>query len=127
MKTIISSPNMRLDGTHRRIAEKRIRVALGRLSHRIRQISLTLTDEKHPMEPATKHCRAIVSVRGFDSVTTEGRHENIVAAIDMAIRRLRRVLLKQLNRRIARFRRNAEPIVFNEAPEMTIADIRNAC
>ena len=101
----IISPNMRLSDKQRRIVEQRLFVILGRISNRIHRVSIALTDENGPKGGVDKHCRARVSVRGFGIVTTEGRHEDLLASVDKAVRRARQVILKRLERRVDRSRK----------------------
>ncbi|MCA9180860.1 MAG: hypothetical protein KDA51_05385, partial [Planctomycetales bacterium] len=101
----IISPNIRLNTTLRRAAEQRVNVALERISNRIDHVSMTLTDDDGSKGGVDKHCRVIVSVRGVGTITTAGRHEKVLAAIDMALRRARRVILSRFKRRATRSRK----------------------
>jgi ribosome-associated translation inhibitor RaiA len=108
-----TSPHIRLDDALRRTAEQRPNVVLRRISHRIDHISITLTDDNGLRGGVDKQCRVRVEVRGLGVVTTDARHDNLLAAIDKALRRARRIILKRLKRRVARSRK--QPAAYTES------------
>lgn len=107
MRISIGSPNIRLNDAIRLAAEKRPIVVLGRISTRIDHVSITLTDENGMRGGVDKHCRVKITVRGLGTVTTDARHESLLASTDKALRRARRIILKRFKRRVARSRNRA--------------------
>lgn len=113
MRMSIISPNIRLDDALRRTAERRLNIVLRRISDRIDHVSITLTDDNGLRGGVDKHCRVRGEVRGLGIVTTDARHENVLAAIEKALRRARRIILKRLKRRVARSRK--QPATYTES------------
>jgi ribosomal subunit interface protein len=109
----IISANIRLDDPLRRIAERRLNVALRRILDRIHHVSIRLKDDNGLRGGVDKQCRVRVEVRGLGIVTTDARHDNLLAAIDKALTRARRIILKRLKRRVARSRR--QPATYTES------------
>lgn len=113
MSIVITSSNIRLSDALRRAAVQRTDVVLGRISGRIDSVSIGLTDDNGLRGGVDKHCRVKITVRGLGTVTADSRHENILASIDKALRRARRLILKRLRRRVDRSRR--KPAVYIES------------
>jgi putative sigma-54 modulation protein len=107
MRMSITSPNIQLNDALRRTAEGRFKVVLRRISNRIDRASIVLTDDNGLKGGVDKHCRLKVKMRGNGTVSTEGHHENLMASIDKALRRARRIILKRVKRRVARSRKQA--------------------
>lgn len=111
MRMSITSHNIRLHDALRRVAERRLDVALGRISARVDHVAITLTDINAQKGGVDKQCRVYVTVRRLGTIVTEGRHENELASIDKALRRARRVILKRLKRRVSRARKQLDHFI----------------
>lgn len=88
----------------RRTIEQRLKQVFHRVANRILRVSIVLTDENGPLGGEDKCCRVLVILRGLGTATTTGRHGNLLTAVDLAIQRARRIILKQIKRRVTRAR-----------------------
>ncbi len=105
MKLTINSPGVIVNEILRNWIEERIDSALERFSEHIQDVSVILTDQNGPRGGEDKHCRVLVSLWS-GVLTTEGRGENVMSAVDLAARRARRVVKKKLQRPRAVLQRN---------------------
>ena len=104
-----------LDDDQRAYVGRKLGMKLGKFASSIERISVRVTDVNGPRGGVDRRCRVKVVLSGLPSVVVEGRHANMEAAIDTALRAteesVRRVVgrrrMKRLHRRTSKKHRIA--------------------
>ena len=86
--------------------ERRIRFALTRFEERISRISIWLSDVNGPKGGRDKHCRLHLVLAGKPDVIVEDTQVNLYAAINRAVDRASRTLVRKLDRQQSRMHRS---------------------
>jgi putative sigma-54 modulation protein len=96
--------------------ERRLRFALTRFEQRIQRISIWLTDVNGPKGGRDKHCRLHVVLPGKTDVIVEDTQVNLYAAINRAIDRAGRTLVRKFDRQQSRMHRSRAIVLESSAP-----------
>ena len=86
----------------------RARFALRRLAWLVPTVKVRLSDANHPRGGAAKHCRVEVHTQGRGTVIVQSRSDSWRTALDTALSRAARLLLRAIRRIDAR-RRTQRP------------------
>jgi putative sigma-54 modulation protein len=98
MKTIIQARNFTLSDELQSHIARRLQIALGRVSEKIRRVSVRLADINGPRGGIDKHCSIQVSLTNAPDVVIEEVQPDLFAAIHRASDRLGRTVVRHLNR-----------------------------
>ena len=91
------------DLTH--YSEERVRLALGRIGRRVRQVEVTLRDLNGPRGGIDQECLIRIEVEPAHQIVADARADSPQAAIAEATRRASAALRRRLQRRRSRARR----------------------
>jgi len=87
--------------------ERRIEFALTRFDERIMKVSLWLSDVNGPKGGLDKNCQMQVIMPGKPDVVIEETRENLYLAINFAIARASKAVVRKLDRQRSRIKRSA--------------------
>jgi ribosomal subunit interface protein len=82
--------------------ERRLRVALGRLSRRLPLVTVRLIDDNGPRRGVDKRCHVTMSMPPSTSISVEESLADLYAAVDGAADRASRAVTRELGRRRAK-------------------------
>lgn len=99
MKLILSGKNVKLRDTLREHIERRLDAALGRFSHQIRCVSITLDDVNGPRGGIDKCCRVVVTLGRGDGICADATDAELAEAVGEAAERAARSIQRKLERR----------------------------
>lgn len=77
---------------------RRLQFALGWASHRLRRVSVRLSDENGPRGGKDKRCRIRIDFAGAQDVVVEDTEADLYVAIDRAADRIGRSVARRLER-----------------------------
>jgi len=97
MRLDITGTNLFVTDALRAYAERRIRFAIGRCSHRLQDIYVIFTDINGPRGGNDKQCkiRAVLAPRGY--LVMNERNKDFYTTIDCVTRRLKRAVSRHAN------------------------------
>jgi hypothetical protein len=95
----IRTPKTELPREQRRILDRRARLGLARVAHRIRAVRLRITDDNGPKGGVDHRCLVEARLRPSGRVHVHARDLDPVSAGTAAIRRLGRRIRRELDRR----------------------------
>ncbi len=101
MQTDIRTQNVRLSEALRDYIDRRLRLALGRFAPRLSRLTIRLADLNGPRGGVDKSCRLGASLIPQGNVLITTTDVSLHAAIDRAVERLDRALVRVLKRRYA--------------------------
>lgn len=91
----VHARNLPLEHEDRTTLERRVLSALDRFADRVRRVDLSLVDVNGPRGGVDVRCHAHVALRDGMSVDVEARGESPLAAITIALGRLRRSVARR--------------------------------
>ena len=104
MNLTINSPTFPIGENLRELIQERVVRAIGRISSKIQDVTIVLTDVNGSRGGIDKHCRITVAMSN-GVLTSDALDENVLSAVDQASRKVRRVIIKKLQRPRSVFRR----------------------
>ena len=104
MKFDLRSEGVLLSGGLRAFIEKKLAGSLGRLAHRVRRVRVRLTDVNGPRNGIDIRCHVQASVAGGRVVTIEELRSDPFTAVARASDRVRRGILRHVERHKAQRR-----------------------
>lgn len=99
----ISADSRTIDYIHRRFS-----FAFGRMQHAMEEASITLSDINGPKGGRDKQCRIVVRSHTLPPIVILEKQSELKLAIDRGIARASRNLARQIKRKRANYRINAE-------------------
>lgn len=102
MRVSVTSLIDRLSPSTQDSIRTRVSGTLTRFMPRIAEVSILVIDENGPRGGVDKVCRVNVQLRGQGTVTTTARHEKLMASVNEAVRRARRIVLTKLKRPLSK-------------------------
>jgi hypothetical protein len=99
MNISIRTPKTELPRDQRRILDRRARLGLARVAHRIRTVHLRITDDNGPKGGVDHRCLVEARLRPSGRVHVDARDLDPVSAGTAALRRLARRVRRELDRR----------------------------
>lgn len=91
----------------RGFGERRTRSVLSRFDERIKKVTLWLSDVNGPKGGNDKNCQVQIDITGKSPVIVEETRENLYVAINRALERSGRTVVRKLGRERSRVRRTA--------------------
>jgi ribosome-associated translation inhibitor RaiA len=88
--------------------QRRLDFALGRLDHRVVRVEVHLADEGGQRSGTSQRCRILVHLKHLPDVVVEDHDAHLIVLIDRVVNRAGQVVRRELERRHARARKNAE-------------------
>ncbi|HZP03047.1 MAG TPA: HPF/RaiA family ribosome-associated protein [Terriglobia bacterium] len=101
MQAEIRTQNVRLSEALRDYIDRRLGLVLGRFAPRLRRLTVRLTDLNGPRGGVDKSCRLSASLIPQGKVLVSTTDVSLHAALDRAVERLDRALVRALKRRYA--------------------------
>lgn len=98
MQICVESKNVRIDQGVRDYIAQRLGVAIGGHRHHIKRATVHLNDENGPRGGFDKRCRIEVVVPGSADVVVTEWHSHLGAAIDRAVERVTRAIIRSIER-----------------------------
>ena len=93
-------------------AQRRLLFALSYCSGHVKRVVIRLSDVNGPRGGTDKHCHIQVALVGIPDVVIEDTEVDMYAAIDRAIDRTRRTVVRKVDRQFTLFRQR-EPLVLD--------------
>ena len=93
-------------------AQRRLLFALAYCSGHVSRVVIRLSDINGPRGGADKRCHIQVVLAGIPDVVVEDTEVNLYAAIDRAIDRVRRTVVRRVDRHLT-LSRQPEPLLIN--------------
>ena len=93
----------------RQSVEQRVRFALRRLQHQVRQARVRLTDINGPRGGVDKECQLTLKQSGAGQVVVTHQGTSYAAALDAALSRASQVLVRSLQRKRTTVRHSPKP------------------
>ena len=87
---------------------RRFAFAFARMQHAIGESHVTLTDVNGPKGGVDKQCRIVVNPNALPPIVVSEKQSTLKLAVDRAIARASLSLTRQLKRKQARYKTNAE-------------------
>jgi len=101
MRIDIQARNFPLTDTQRSHAERRLRFSLTCCDDRIRRVVMRLSDINGPRGGADKRCHLQLVLAGLPDVVVEDTEADLYVAVDRAVDRAGRTLLRRIDRQQA--------------------------
>ncbi|MDY7107279.1 MAG: HPF/RaiA family ribosome-associated protein [Planctomycetota bacterium] len=105
MRLHVQGHNIPLSDALHEYAARRISFAFDRISHRVRDVVVRLTNVNGPRGGEDKLCRIHVHLTSGGSLVLEDRDASAYSAIDRSIGRIKRLVKNELRRKRDRPRR----------------------
>jgi ribosomal subunit interface protein len=93
--------NVGLSPALRQYVERRLSVALGRISNRLPLVTVRLVDDNGPKGGVDKRCRLTMTMPPSTAMTVEESGADLYTAIDFAAGRAARAVTREMGRRRA--------------------------
>jgi ribosome-associated translation inhibitor RaiA len=93
-------------------AQRRLLFAMSYCSDHVNRVVIRLSDVNGPRGGADKRCHIQVVIAGIPDVVVEDTEVDLYAAIDRAIDRARRAVVRKIDRQLTLIR-HREPLVFD--------------
>ncbi|VAW67919.1 hypothetical protein MNBD_GAMMA08-853, partial [hydrothermal vent metagenome] len=104
MQIDIQARNLSMTQMMRKHAERRLRFALTRGSDHIQKIIMRLSDINGPRGGTDKHCHIQVVLAGLPDIVIEDTEVDIFVAINRAVERAGRTLVRKIQRHQSRLK-----------------------
>ena len=88
--------------------ESRVESGIGFASRSVQRVTVRLDDINATRGGVDKRCRLVVHLRHRRILNVEATHEDLYAAIDAAVHRIRRLILSESRRHLAMERRDPQ-------------------
>ncbi|HEX4843710.1 MAG TPA: HPF/RaiA family ribosome-associated protein [Limnobacter sp.] len=96
MNTAIVAKHPEIDDTLRRYVQRRIRVAISRLSHQIKNITVKLDKPRSQAQGQQRNCVIEIRIDGQETVVVDSAGPHWLSAIDAAIENAARAVRRKL-------------------------------
>jgi putative sigma-54 modulation protein len=98
MRLLIRCEHFKLSEAIQEQVRWRLRMALRRFGHRIRDIAANLADLNGPRGGADKQCRLVVRLRPSGMVMVQETDRHVLSATALAASRIKRAVIRALQR-----------------------------
>jgi len=112
MQIDIQSRGFSLTDALHNYAQRRVHFAMSYCSGHINRVDIRLSDINGPRGGKDKCCHIQIALAGLPNVVVEDTEVDMYAAIDRAIDRARRTVVRRIDRQLTLVRQR-EPLVFN--------------
>ena len=94
-------------------SQRRVLGAMAYISGHVNRVFIRLSDINGPRGGADKCCRIQIALAGIPAVVVEDTEVNMYDAIDRAVDRARRTVVRKVDRQLT-LHKQREPLVFDE-------------
>jgi ribosome-associated translation inhibitor RaiA len=94
-------------------SQRRVLGAMAYISGHVNRVVIRLSDINGPRGGADKCCRIQIALAGIPAVVVEDTEVNMYDAIDRAVDRARRTVVRKVDRQLT-LHKQREPLVFDE-------------
>lgn len=108
MQIEIQARRVPLSRKVRNYFKSQVQIAMGRYDERITKVSLWLSDINGPKGGSDKNCRMKITMAGKPDVVIVETRENLHLAINLAIARAGKAVMRKIDRQRSRIKRSAQ-------------------
>ena len=116
MQIEIQARRVPLSSKVRNEVKRRVEIALTRFDQRIMKVSLWLSDVNGPKGGLDKNCHMQIIMPGKPDVVIEETRENLYLAINIAIARAGKAVVRKLDRHRTRVKRSGQMLPMLSEP-----------
>ncbi len=114
MKIKIKSSGIDIDNIISTYINRRVELALGRFSSRVRRVHVTLIDENQPSKYMDQKCILHISLIGIPSIVIEQEDIDIYKAIDNSVDSAVRAVSRIIDRDTTSYSRRVQTIIIKK-------------